>query len=92
MSADSLLSRLASVRQTGADQRVHHLADVPTINDHSGTAFRRQRRRFLVRLGLGVLCALVAWMILSAIAVVVLIGCVVAFARACHEGDDGRRT
>ena len=92
MIADAILSRLDGVRRTGADQRVHHLADVPTINDHSGTPSRRQRRRFLVHLGRGtgwLLCVLVAWIILQyAIAVVALIGCVVALR---GPGNDGHR-
>jgi len=52
------------------------------------------RREFLVRLGPGAgwfLCVLVA-LVIPPIAVVVLIGCAVGFARACHEGADGGRT
>lgn len=94
MTADTLLSRLNGVLRIGVDQHVCHVADVPAIRDNSGTPFCRQRRQLLARLvqGAGWLVGVfVALMMLPAIAVVVLIGCLVVFARTSYGSDDGTR-
>ncbi len=94
MSTDSILSRFDRVRQTGADQRVRDVADMPAIRDATKAPFCPRRRYLLARLARGtgwLVCVLVALMMLPAIAVVVLIGCLVVFARTSYGSDDGTR-